>query len=104
MKLNDNIALDFIEQDIFYVWGCPSYRRTLELLIALEQLTVNQKFREHITGLLVKLIYHSCEEQFEEIYHQNFQQLDQGMKKKFQFAKQLIYMEIVSIESDKDEK
>lgn len=41
MRLNDNVALDFIEQDILYVWGCPSYRRTLDILIALEQLTVD---------------------------------------------------------------
>ena len=28
MKLTDNAALDFIDQDILYCWGYPSYEAT----------------------------------------------------------------------------
>lgn len=32
MKLNETEALDFIEQDILYIYGCQNYYATIERL------------------------------------------------------------------------
>ena len=94
MKLNDNVALDFIDQDILYCWGCPSYEVTMMRLTDLASITVDPDIREHIEDLTVKLFLHCDQERFEQLFYQNRLQMETGAKCKLRFAKELMGLEI----------
>jgi hypothetical protein len=51
MKLNDTTELDFIEADILYCWGSPSYMKTLKRLNNLHNITVDPDIRTYIEEL-----------------------------------------------------
>ena len=97
MKLNDNAALDFIDQDILYCWGYPSYDATLMRLTELGRITLDPDIKEHIRNLVIKLILHMDSDRYEQLFYQNRLQLEHGMKRKLHFAKELMEMEFKEV-------
>ena len=97
MKLTENVALDFIDQDILFCWACPSYEATMMRLTDLGSITVDPDIKEHIEDLIVKLFLHSDQEHFEQLFYQNRLQLEHGMKRKVHFAKELMEMELKEV-------
>ena len=97
MKLTDNVALDFIDQDILYCWGCPSYGVTLMRLTNLGRITVDPDIKEHIENLIVKLFLHSDQERYEQLFYQNRLQSEKGAKSKLRFAKELMELELKEV-------
>ena len=97
MKLTDNAALDFIDQDILYGWGYPSYEATLVRLAELSRITPDPDIRDHIENLVVKLILHLDRDRYEQLFYQNRLQLEHGMKRKLHFAKELMEMELKEV-------
>ncbi len=97
MKLTENVALDFIEQDILFCWACPSYEVTMMRLTDLGSITVDPDIKEHIEDLIVKLFLHCDQEHFEQLFYQNRLQLEHGMKRKLHFAKELMEMELKEV-------
>ena len=73
MKLTDNAALDFIDQDILSGWGYPSYEATLVRLAELSRITPDPDIKVHIRNLMVKLILHMDSDRYEQLnIHQYF--------------------------------
>ena len=97
MKLNDNAALDFIDQDILYCWACPSYEATLVRLTELDRITLDPDIKAHIRNLVIKLILHMDSDRYEQLFYQNRLQLEHGMKRKLHFAKELMEMELKEV-------
>ena len=97
MKLTDNVALDFIDQDILYCWACPSYEVTLMRLTDLSRITVDPDIKEHIEDLTVKLFLHSDQERFEQLFYQNRLQMETSAKRKLRFAKELMELELKEV-------
>ena len=97
MKLTDNAALDFIDQDILYGWGYPSYEATLVRLAELSRITPDPDIKVHIRNLMVKLILHMDSDRYEQLFYQNRLQLEHGMKRKLHFAKELMEMELKEV-------
>lgn len=85
MKLTENVALDFIDQDILFCWACPSYEVTMMRLTDLGRITVDPDIKEHIEDLIVKLFY------------QNRLQMETGAKRKLRFAKELMELELKEV-------
>ena len=94
MKLNDNVALDFIDQDILYCWGCPDYGTTLLRLNGLYEITVDPDIKMHIDTLSTKLLLHTDQQRYEQLFYQNRLQLEKGVKGKLRFARELMEMEL----------
>ena len=97
MKLTDNAALDFIDQDILYCWACPSYEATLMRLTELGRITPDPDIRGHIENLVVKLILHMDNNHYEQLFYQNRLQMEDGVKRKLHFAKELMEMELKEV-------
>ena len=97
MKLTDNAALDFIDQDILYCWGYPSYDATLMRLTELGRITPDPDIRGHIENLVVKLILHLDRDRYEQLFYQNRLQMEDGVKRKLHFAKELMEMELKEV-------
>ena len=97
MKLNDNAALDFIDQDTLYCWGCPSYEATLMRLTELGRITPDPDIRGHIENLVVKLIIHLDSDRYEQLFYQNRLQMETGAKRKLRFAKELMELELKEV-------
>lgn len=94
MKLNDNVALDFIDQDILFCWGCPSYEATLMRLTELGRITPDPDIRDHIENLVVKLILNLDRDHYEQLFYQIRLRMEHGVKGKLHFAKELMEMEL----------
>ena len=94
MKLNDNVALDFIDQDILYCWGCPDYAATLLRLNGLYEITVDPDIKKHIDALSTKLLLHTDQQRYEQLFYQNRLKLEKGVKGKLRFARELMEMEM----------
>ena len=97
MKLNDNAALDFIDQDILYCWGYPSYESTLVRLTELDRITLDPDIKAHIRNLVIKLILHMDSDRYEQLFYQNRLQMENGVKRKLNFAKELMEMELKEV-------
>ena len=97
MKLNDNVALDFIDQDILYCWGCPSYEVTMMRLTDLASITVDPNIKEHIQDLTVKLFLHCDQERYEQLFYRNRLKMETGTKRKLLFAKELMELELKEV-------
>lgn len=97
MKLTDNAALDFIDQDILYCWGYPSYDATLMRLTELGRITPDPDIKEHIRNLVIKLILHMDSNHYEQLFYQNRLQMEDGVKRKLNFAKELMEMELKEV-------
>ena len=97
MKLTENVALDFIDQDILFCWACPSYEVTMMMLTDLGRITVDPDIKEHIEDLIVKLFLHSDQERFEQLFYQNRLQMETGAKRKLRFAKELMELELKEV-------
>ena len=97
MKLTENVALDFIEQDILYCWACPSYEATLMRLTELSRITPDPDIRDHIENLVVKLILHLDCDRYEQLFYQNRLQMEHGVKRKLHFAKELMELELKEV-------
>ena len=97
MKLNDNAALDFIDQDILYCWGRPSYGATLMRLTELGRITPDPDIKDHIEKLVVKLILHLDSDRYEQLFYQNRLQMETGAKRKLRFAKELMEIELKEV-------
>ena len=93
MKLNNKTALDFIEEDLLYCWGCPSYPATLVRMESLHNITVDPDIQAHIEDLIMKLILCMDEESYEKLFYQIRLKMENGVKSKVRFAKQLMEME-----------
>ena len=94
MKLNDNTALDFIEEDILYYFCCPSYPATLLRLNELQRITADPDMKDHIDGLTQKLLLHTDQERYEQLFYQNRLQMEKGVKSKMRFARELMEREL----------
>lgn len=94
MKLNDTEYLDFIEQDILYVWGCPDYIFTFIRLEQLERITMDPALRKAVAGLKMKLIRTYVNDQ---VYLNQYMKIRRDLKrvtnKKLELARQLVEME-----------
>lgn len=97
MKLNDNVALDFIDQDILYCWGRSSYGATLMRLTELGRITPDPDIKDHIEKLVVKLILCLDSDRYEQLFYQNRLQMEHGLKRKLHFAKELMEMELKEV-------
>ena len=97
MKLTDNAALDFIDQDILYGWGYPSYEATLVRLAELSRITPDPDIKVHIRNLMVKLILHMDSDRYEQLFYQNRLQMETKVKRKLNFAKELMEMELKEV-------
>ena len=97
MKLTDNAALDFIDQDILYGWGYPSYEATLVRLAELSRITPDPDIKVNIRNLMVKLILHMDSDRYEQLFYQNRLQMENGVKRKLNFAKELMEMELKEV-------
>lgn len=97
MKLTDNAALDFIDQDILYCWGYPSYEATLVRLTELSRITPDPDIKDHIKNLVIKLILHMDSDRYKELFYQNRLQMENGVKRKLNFAKELMEMELKEV-------
>ena len=94
MKLNDNTALDFIDQDILYCWGCPDYAATLLRLNDLYVITVDPDIKKHIDALSTKLLLQTDQHRYEQLFYQNRLKLEKGVRGKLLFAGELMKMEL----------
>ena len=97
MKLTDNAALDFIDQDILYGWGYPSYEATLVRLAELSRITPDPDIKVHIRNLMVKLILHMDSDRYEQLFYQNRLQMETKVKRKLNFAKELMERELKEV-------
>ena len=97
MKLTDNAALDFIDQDILYCQGYPSYEATLVRLTELGRITPDPDIKDHIKNLVIKLILHMDSDRYKELFYQNRLQMENGVKRKLNFAKELMEMELKEV-------
>ena len=97
MKLTENVALDFIDQDILFCWACPSYEATLMRLTELGRITPAPDIRDHIENLVIKLILHLARDSYEQLFYQNRLQRAPGVKRKLHFAKELMEMELKEV-------
>ena len=97
MTLTDNAARDFIDQDILYCWGYPSYEATLVRLTELGRITPDPDIKDHIKNLVIKLILHMDSDRYKELFYQNRLQMENGVKRKLNFAKELMEMELKEV-------
>ena len=89
MKLNDTTELDFIEADILYCWGSPSYMKTLKRLNNLHNITVDPDIRTYIEELQVKLLLDMDQDGYEQLFYRIRMKLEKGEKSKMAVAKEL---------------
>ena len=97
MKLTNNAALDFIDQDILYCWGYPFYEATLVRLTELDRITPDPDIKAHIRNLVIKLILHMDSDRYEQLFYQNRLQMETKVKRKLNFAKELMEMELKEV-------
>ena len=57
-------------------------------------ITVDPDIKKHIDALSTKLLLHTDQQRYEQLFYQNRLQLEKGVKDKLRFARELMELEL----------
>ena len=66
-------------------------------LTELGRITPDPDIKDHIRNLVIKLILHMDSDRYKELFYQNRLQMENGVKRKLNFAKELMEMELKEV-------
>ena len=66
-------------------------------LTELGRITPDPDIKDHIKNLVIKLILHMDSDRYKELFYQNRLQMENGVKRKLNFAKELMEMELKEV-------
>ena len=66
-------------------------------LTELDRITLDPDIKAHIRNLVIKLILHMDSDRYEQLFYQNRLQMENRVKRKVNFAKELMEMELKEV-------
>ena len=94
MEKSYNEELSFVELDLLYAWGCPSFEGTMKRLSLMGIITQDEDTRKCFISLRDKLIrWDSSQELYLTLFQEIRKTIGKAVKRKLELADQLLEMQ-----------